>query len=143
LTPRCSTSARSRAGTAPISSPPRSRGGRSCCPSPRHERGADPGGVPGDLRHADRRGSIQTLVAAPAHHVALLAAVEIAGALMLMWRRTQWVGASVLLLVFAGAQVLSAVGGEYPTRFLQCAASTLLIVLLDRTLAQADTAASF
>ena len=87
--------------------------------------------------------SIQTLVAAPAHHVALLAAVEIAGALMLMWRRTQWVGASVLLLVFAGAQVLSAVGGEYPTRFLQCAASTLLIVLLDRTLAQADTAASF
>jgi len=28
--------------------------------------------------------SIQTLVAAPAHHVALLAAVEIAGALMLM-----------------------------------------------------------
>jgi len=32
--------------------------------------------------------SIQTLVAAPAHHVALLAAVEIAGALMLMWRRT-------------------------------------------------------
>ena len=61
--------------------------------------------------------SIQPLVAAPAHHVALLAAVEIAGALMLMWRRTQWVGASVLLAVFACAQVLSAVEGEYPTRF--------------------------
>ena len=87
--------------------------------------------------------SIQTLVAAPAHHVALLAAVEIAGALMLMWRRTQWVGAAVLLLVFAGAQVLSAVEGEYPTRFPQYAASALLIVLLDRTLSQADTAASF
>jgi len=87
--------------------------------------------------------SIQTLVAAPVHHIALLAVVEIAGALMLMWRRTQWVGAAVLLLVFAGAQVLSAIEREYPTRFLQYAASTLLIVLLDRTLAQADTAASF
>jgi len=87
--------------------------------------------------------SIQPLVAAPAHHVALLAAVEIAGALMLMWRSTQWVGASVLLAVFACAQVLSAVEGEYPTRFLQYAASALLIVLLDRTLSQADTAASF
>ncbi len=87
--------------------------------------------------------SIQTLVAAPALHVALLAAVEIAAALMLMWRRTQWVGAAVLLLVFAGAQVLSAIEGEYPTRFLQYAASTLLIVLLDRTPSQADTAASF
>ena len=87
--------------------------------------------------------SIQTLVAAPAHHVALLAAVEIAGALMLMWRRTQWVGASVLLAVFACAQVLSAVEGEYSMRFLQYAASALLIVLLDRTLSQADTAASF
>jgi len=86
--------------------------------------------------------SIQTLVAAPAHHVALPAAVEIAAALMLMWRRTQWVGAAVLLLVFAGAQVLSAIEGEYPTRFLQYAASTLLIVLLDRTLWQAETAAS-
>src|SRR5438094_963078 len=63
--------------------------------------------------------SIQTLVAAPAHHVALPAAVEIAAALMLMWRRTQWVGASVLLAVFACAQVLSAVEGAYPTRFLQ------------------------
>ncbi len=62
---------------------------------------------------------------------------------MLMWRRTQWVGASVLLAVFAGAQVLSAVEGEYPTRFVQYAASALLIVLLERTLAQADTAASF
>ena len=87
--------------------------------------------------------SIQTLVAAPAHHVALLAAVEIAGALMLMWRRTQWVGASALLAVFTAAQIMSAVDGEYPTRFLQYAASTLLIVLLDRTPSQADTAASF
>jgi len=83
------------------------------------------------------------LAAYRAIFVALLAAVEIAGALMLMWRRTQWVGAAALLLVFAGAQVLSAIEGEYPTRFLQYAASTLLIVLLDRTPSQADTAASF
>ena len=86
--------------------------------------------------------SIQTLVAAPALHVALLAAVEIAAALMLMWRRTQWVGAAVLLAVFAAAQIMSAVDGECPTRFLQYAASALLIVLLDRTLWQAETAAS-
>jgi len=73
----------------------------------------------------------------------LLASVEIAGALLLVWRRTEWMGASVLLLVLAGAQMTSAIEGEYPTRFLQYAASTLLIVLLDRTLSQADTAASF
>lgn len=83
--------------------------------------------------------SIQTLAARPVHHVVLLGAIEIAGALMLVWRRAQWAGAALLLLVFAGAQVMSAVEGEYPTRFLQYAASTLLIVLLDRTLAQADT----
>ncbi len=87
--------------------------------------------------------SLQTLAARPAHHVVLLASVEIAGALLLVWRRTEWIGASVLLLVFAGAQVISAIEGEYPTRFLQYAASTLLIVLLDRTLSQADTAAAF
>ena len=84
--------------------------------------------------------SIQTLAESPAHHVVLLAAAEIAGALMLLWRRAQWVGAAVLLVVFATAQVLSAVEGEYPTRFVQYAASTLLIVLLDRALSQAGPA---
>jgi hypothetical protein len=81
--------------------------------------------------------SLQTLAAHSAHHVLLLAAVEIAGALMLVWRRTQWVGAALLVVVFASAQVMSAVEGDYPTRFLQFAASTLLIVLLDRTLSLA------
>ncbi|PYY20782.1 MAG: hypothetical protein DMG62_22020, partial [Acidobacteria bacterium] len=83
------------------------------------------------------------LVAERSHHIVLLAAAEIAGALLLMWRRAQWVGAAVLLAVFAAAQIMSAVDGECPTRFLQYAASALLIVLLDRTLWQADTAASF
>lgn len=78
--------------------------------------------------------SIQTLAQAPPHHVLLLAAAEIAGALMLLWRRTQWAGAAVLLVVFASAQVVSAFEGEYPTRFLQYSASTILIALLDRRL---------
>src|SRR4029077_11727084 len=69
--------------------------------------------------------SLQTLAAHPAHHVVLLAAVETAGALMLAWRRAQWVGAALLLAVFACAQIMSAVDGEYPTRFLQYAASTV------------------
>ena len=65
------------------------------------------------------------------------AALEIAGALMLCVRRTQWPGAVVLLGVFACAQLVSALSGEWPTRFLQFAASALLIVALDRALAHA------
>jgi NADH:ubiquinone oxidoreductase subunit 6 (subunit J) len=80
--------------------------------------------------------SVQTLLATQpdGHAVMLLAGVEIAGALILMRRRTQWLGACLLLCVFAVAQVISAMAGEWPTRFLQYAASTLLIVALDRTL---------
>jgi hypothetical protein len=82
--------------------------------------------------------SAQTLMAARGEHgVALLALTEIAGALMLCWRRTQWLGAGLLLVVFACAQVLSAMQGEWPTRFLLYAASALLIVTMDRALAQA------
>jgi len=45
--------------------------------------------------------SLQTLVAAHADHaIALLATTEIAGALILCWRRTQWLGAALLLGVF-------------------------------------------
>ena len=84
--------------------------------------------------------SIQTLAAEPAQPVVLLASAEIVGALMLTWPRAQWVGAAVLLLVFAGAQVMSAVEGDYPTRFVQFAASTILIVLLDRTLSRGQPA---
>jgi hypothetical protein len=80
--------------------------------------------------------SVQTLIAERSHHIVLLAAAEIAGALMLMWRRTQWVGAAALLAVFAGAQLISAIEGDYPTRFLQYAASTVLVVMMDRALAR-------
>jgi hypothetical protein len=78
--------------------------------------------------------SAQTLYAEHGHHVMLLATVEIAGALLLVWHRTQWAGAALLLLVFAAAQAIAASEGEYPTRFLQYAASTLLIVGLSRAL---------
>jgi hypothetical protein len=79
--------------------------------------------------------SVQTLVAAQGDRgVLLLAATEIVGALILCWRRAQWLGAGLLLIVFGCAQVLSALQGEWPTRFLLYAASALLIVTLDRTL---------
>ena len=81
--------------------------------------------------------SLQTLLAAREQHgVVLLAATEIAGALILCWRRTQALGAALLLVVFASAQVLSALQGEWPTRFLLYAASALLVVTMDRTLAR-------
>jgi len=81
--------------------------------------------------------SVQTLLAAHGEHaVLLLAGTEIAGALILCWRRTQWLGACLLLGVFACAQLLSAMHGEWPTRFLLYAASALLIVTMDRTLVQ-------
>ncbi len=81
--------------------------------------------------------SLQSLIAGRAHHLVLLAAAEIAGALLLMWRRAQCVGAALLLAVFACAQVISAFEGEYPTRFLQFAASTVLVVMMDGALARA------
>ena len=82
--------------------------------------------------------SLQSLLAAPEDHAVVpLAATEIAGALLLLWRRTQWLGAGVLLVVFACAQLLSALHGEWPSRFLLYAASALLIVTMDRALAAA------
>jgi hypothetical protein len=79
--------------------------------------------------------SVQTIMRAAngehGHHVLVLAIAEIAGAATLAWRRTQRFGAGLLLLVFGSAQVLSAAMGEWSTHYLQYAASTLLIVLLD------------
>jgi hypothetical protein len=74
---------------------------------------------------------VQTLVAE--HHVPL-ASAEIVGALLLIRRRSQWLGLALLLLVFAAAQVMAAMQGTWPTRFLQYAAGALLIVLMDRAL---------
>ena len=79
--------------------------------------------------------SVQTIMRAAesghGNHALVLAMAEIAGAALLASSRTQLYGASLLLLVFAVAQFLSAAMGEWTTRFLQYAASTLLIVLLD------------
>lgn len=80
--------------------------------------------------------SAHSLVAEHAHHIRLLAAAEIAGALLLVWNKTQLAGVTLLLLVFAAAQAIAATEGEYPTRFLQYAASALLIVGLSRAFAQ-------
>ena len=68
------------------------------------------------------------------HHVLALATAEIAGALALLWQPTRIPGAGILLCVFALAQALSALGGAWPTHFLQYAASTALIVGLERAL---------
>jgi Cu/Ag efflux pump CusA len=80
--------------------------------------------------------SVQALFAGHegGHNIAPLAATEIAAAAALLWRRTQVPGACLLLAVFALAQVLSALDGRGPTHFLQYAASTVLIVVMDRAL---------
>jgi|SRR5580700_4897457 hypothetical protein len=72
------------------------------------------------------------------HNIGPLAGAEIAAALALLWRPTEVVGACVLLVIFAVAQVLAALAGQWPTRFLQYAASTLLIVALGRTIRAAS-----
>jgi hypothetical protein len=68
------------------------------------------------------------------HNVAPLAAAELVGAVLLLWRRTQLPGACVLLAVFAVAQMLAALAGHWPTHLLQYAASTVLILTLDRAI---------
>jgi hypothetical protein len=85
--------------------------------------------------------SLQTLAAEhDVAHVVPLAGAEIAGALLLSWRRTQGLGLTVLLLVFAGAQLMAAMAATWPTRFLQYAGSALLVVMLDRALSGAGRA---
>jgi hypothetical protein len=80
--------------------------------------------------------SIQALLAGHegGHNIVPLAAAEIAGAVALLWRRSRPAGACVLLGVFACAQVLSALGGRWPTQFLQYAASTVLIIAMGRAI---------
>jgi hypothetical protein len=80
--------------------------------------------------------SLQALVAGHegAHQIVPLASAEIAGALLLSWRRTQEAGACLLLGVLIWAQALSVLDGKWPTHFLQYAASTILIVALERSM---------
>ena len=80
--------------------------------------------------------SLQAVVAGHegAHQIVPLASAEIAGALLLSWRRTQEAGACLLLGVLIWAQGLSVLDGKWPTHFLQYAASTILIVALERSM---------
>jgi hypothetical protein len=79
-------------------------------------------------------GGLQALLA-PAHaHAAALGAAEAAGALLLMVRGTQWLGAWLLLVVLSCASIAAALASELSTRFAVYAASAFLIVLLDRAL---------
>lgn len=67
-------------------------------------------------------------------HVLPLVIAEIGGAAALLWRPTRLAGACTLLAVFMLAQVLSALQHQWPTQFLQYAASTLVILALARAL---------
>ena len=79
--------------------------------------------------------SAQALSAGQEHaHAALLGMAEAAGAALLVVRRTQWLGAWTLLVVFSCAQIAAARASEWPVRFLLYAACAFLIVLLDGAL---------
>ena len=76
--------------------------------------------------------TIQTLLVE--HDAIALAAIEIVAILLFLWRRTELFGAGLLLAVFAFAQALTVAHGQWPTHLLQYAATTIFIVLLDRSL---------
>ena len=76
--------------------------------------------------------SLQSLAHAHGDHASVLASAEIVGALLLLWRRLRLAAAGILLIVFAAAQVISALEGSWPTHYAQYAASVILIVLLGR-----------
>lgn len=74
---------------------------------------------------------VLTAAHASARHAMPLAVAEMIGAVLLVSRRTQAVGAALLLGVFAAAFALQR---SWPTDLLQYASSSLLIVLMDRAL---------
>ena len=85
--------------------------------------------------------SAQTVVEAHRHPAGrfangllLLGSIEILAALLFLLHRTQLVGATLLLLVFAVAAVLTASQGQLPVRFLYYAGTAVFIVYLDRHL---------
>lgn len=75
--------------------------------------------------------SLQALLT-QSHHAVLVAPLEICGAFLFLWRRTQIAGAGLLLLVFALAGMIETIHGELPAHLLQYGASTVFILLLDR-----------
>ena len=85
--------------------------------------------------------SAQTVVDAHRHPggrfatgLVLLGSVEILAALFFLFHQTQLVGATMLLLVFVVAAVLTASQGQLPVRFLYYAGTAVFIVYLDRHL---------
>jgi hypothetical protein len=66
------------------------------------------------------------------HGIAIryLAGIEIAGALLFIWRKTRPLGLPILLMVFAIAAGIEAYLHEWPVRFVFYAASALLVQYL-------------
>jgi hypothetical protein len=56
-----------------------------------------------------------------------VAGLEIAGAILFLFRRTEKAGAAILLLVFACAEVLSVLSGEVTLRFFFYSGTVLFI----------------
>ncbi len=85
--------------------------------------------------------STQTIVAAhnlDGHagiHQIALGSVEIVGAILFLFRRTQVMGAGILILIFAVATILAAMMEELTGRFLFYAGTVAYILLTDRRLA--------
>ena len=77
--------------------------------------------------------ALMTPAAQHAHAVPLAAAVA-SGALLLLGRTTQWLGAWMLCAVFSCAQIAAARASEWPVRFVLYAACAFLIALLDDAL---------
>ncbi|MGH6872542.1 MAG: hypothetical protein ACREHE_13660 [Rhizomicrobium sp.] len=85
--------------------------------------------------------SVQTLLSAEGiaghGHVAMLAAAEVAAALVLAWPPTRYAGGIVLLAILLLAQILTIAAGRRSTHLLQYAISVVLILALDRVLPRA------
>jgi len=54
---------------------------------------------------------------------------------MLSWRKTQLLGAGLLVCVFLGAEMISVAQGTWPTQFLQYACCAIGIVMSGRAMA--------
>jgi len=77
--------------------------------------------------------SAQSLLHALTHaghgHLAVLAATEATAALLFLWPGTMRAGGIALIVMFAGALVAHALGGEFPARLLVYAVATLFVTV--------------
>ncbi|HEX4736453.1 MAG TPA: hypothetical protein VH331_02720 [Allosphingosinicella sp.] len=67
-------------------------------------------------------------------HLIVLGSVEIVGAILFLWRKTQLAGTVILLVVYALATLLTLAEGGNPLRFLYFAATALFILHVDHSL---------